>query len=485
MKKYRCKICGDIYDEAREKIKFEDLPEDWKCPKCGVPKSMFEEVKEEMTKDENRVWIDENNPSIARIEEKCIHCGMCKTTCLNTTGISYEKTKVEQPICVHCGQCILTCPVGALVPKYDYKKVLNYLKDTDYTVIVSTSPAVRVALGDEFGLEPGTFVEGKMVSALKELGFSYVLDTTFGADLTIMEEATELLNRIQNHRKLPQFTSCCPSWVKYAEMYHPELLEYISTTKSPISMQSAIIRTYFTKMHDLDPNKIITVALTPCTAKKYEIKRTELSSMDFVITTTELAMMVRECNINFKELKDEKYDNLLGKGTGAGLIFGSSGGVMEAALRTTYYFLTNEKAPEDFYQLDEVRGQEGIKEATIKLKDITCKVAVVSGLKNVEQIIPKMHEYTFIEVMNCKGGCIGGGGQPLVAIGKMDAYRQARIDSLYQDDQQQVIRDSYENPDIKALYQSYLDYPNSKLAEELLHTVYEDKSSFLKEKQPN
>lgn len=438
-----------------------------------------------MEKDENRVWIDENNPSIARIEEKCIHCGMCKNTCLNTTGISYEKEKVTNPICVHCGQCILTCPVGALVPKYDYKKVLNYLKDTDYTVIVSTSPAVRVALGDEFGLEPGSLVEGKMVSALKELGFSYVLDTTFGADVTIMEEATELIHRIQNHEKLPQFTSCCPSWVKYAEMYHPEILDHLSTTKSPISMQGAIIRTYFSKMHGLDPNKIITVALTPCTAKKYEIKRSELSSMDYVITTTELAMMVRECNINFKELKDKAYDSLLGKGSGAGVIFGNSGGVMEAALRTAYYLATKEKAPAYFYELTDVRGLEGVKEATITLKDKTYQVAVVSGLKNAEQIIPNMSKYVMIEVMNCKGGCIAGGGQPLVAIGKLDDYKKARMASLYQNDREQTIKDSYENPDVISLYKSYLNYPMSDLAENLLHTMYEDKSNLIKEKQPN
>lgn len=487
MKKYRCKICGHIYDDAKEKIKFEDLPDDWTCPLCGVPKSMFEEVIEETPTekdpDDNRVWISEDNPSIARIEEKCIHCGMCKNTCRNITEIMYDKAKVSAPICVHCGQCILTCPTGALVPKYDYKKVLNYLKDTDYTVIVSTSPAVRVALGDEFGMEPGAFVEGKMVAALKELGFSYVLDTTFGADLTIMEEAQELIERVQKKKNLPQFTSCCPAWVKYAEMYHPEILPNISSTKSPISIQSAIIRTYFTRMYELDPNKIITVALVPCTAKKYEIKRSELSSMDYCITTTELAMMVRECNINFKELKEKEYDSILSKGSGAGVIFGNSGGVMEAALRTAYFFLTNQKAPDNFYALSEVRGLDGIKTATIDLAGIPIKVAAVAGLKNIEQLLPTMKDYTFIEVMNCPGGCVGGGGQPLVAVGKLESFREARIKSLYQNDAELNIRNSYDNPDIIKIYESFLECPNSKLAEELLHTVYEDKSHLVKEKQ--
>lgn len=486
MKKYRCKLCG--YE-----VEMEEMPIDYKCPICGVSASMFEEVKEEI---DNRIPISPNNPAIARIMEKCINCGRCKTICQEQVGIKYDIKNTKEPVCVNCGQCVLNCPVGALVPKYNYQKVFEAINDPEKIVIVSTSPAVRVALGEEFKMEAGSFVEGKMIAALRKLGFDYILDTTFGADLTIMEEASELVERIKNNKNLPQFTSCCPAWVKYVEMYYPELLNHISSCKSPIGMQGAIIKTYFAKMKNINPEKIVNVALTPCTAKKFEINRPELNDsskynntdklrdMDYVITTSELGLMLREKEIDFKTLEDEKYDNLLDRGSGAGLIFGNTGGVMEAALRTAYKLLTGKDPDKHLLKLEEVRGYQGVRQATIKIDSIDLKVAVVYGLKNVKIFLEKLKnndlDYQFIEVMNCPLGCVGGGGQPLTAISTLDEIRQKRVMGLYNKEETDIIKCSYDNPDIKKIYKEFLKEPLSDLSEDLLHTTYSSKSDLIK-----
>ena len=474
MNKYKCPKCGFIYDDEKENILFTDLDDNYFCPFCLTPKKEFTLEEEQPKKEvvEKRVQISPDNPSIARIEEKCINCGICKNICENVVGIKYKKEDVLQPICINCGQCVVNCPTGALVTKYNYKKVLNYLNDTDYIVTVSLAPAVRVALQEEFNQEAGTNVTKKIVTALKNLGFDYVFDLTFGADLTIMEEATELVKRLKTKENLPMFTSCCPSWVKYMELYHDDLLNHLSTCKSPIGMQAAVINSYFILYKDIPKDKIINVMVAPCTAKKYEINRDEITDMDYVITTRELAMMLRECEIDFNSLEESEFDELLGGGSGAGDIFGTSGGVMESALRCAYHIVTNEDAPVSFYDLESVRGNTAIKEAKIKMGNYDLKICAVFGMPNLEKVLKDMSKYDFIEVMNCPLGCVGGGGQPLGVISKMTDDRVKRSKGLYNIDSNKKIRVAYKNVDIINLYRAYLHYPGSPKAHKLLHTTF-------------
>lgn len=389
----------------------------------------------------SRIEIKEDNVSINRIEERCINCGMCKKTCESINNIDDD--------CINCGQCIMTCPTGALTPKYNYKEVLNYIKDTNKTVVVFVAPAVRVAIGDSFGYKPGEFLEGKLVSALKEIGFNYVFDTTFGADLTIMEEAQELLERIKN-KNTPMFTSCCPSWVLYMYKYHLSDISKLSTCKSPIAMQAAMIKTYFAQNYDIDSENIISVSLTPCVSKKSE--RELYPDTDIVITSSELILMIKELGIDFNALEDKEFDKLLGKGSGGGLIFGASGGVMESVLRTAYYMLNKIKAPQEFYQLESIRGDNEFKETIVDMKQFKLKIASLSKIKTVIENYDKLKDYDFIEIMSCPGGCIGGGGQPLVAIKDLENIRKERIKSLYIGDKQQKIKESYLNPEIIDAY---------------------------------
>ncbi|MBO5291804.1 MAG: iron hydrogenase small subunit [Lachnospiraceae bacterium] len=449
-----------------------------------------------------RVPIETDNPSIVRDEDKCITCGMCKNVCTQDIGVHGTYT-LEQTggtaVCIHCGQCANVCPVGSITEKYEYEDVKAAIKDPEKIVIVSTSPSVRVALGEEFGMDAGAFVEGKMVALLRKLGADYVLDTNFAADLTIVEEASELVERITGREKpLPQFTSCCPAWVKFAEIYYPELLPNLSTAKSPIGMQGATIKTYFAKKMGLDPQKIVNVALTPCTAKKYEIRReemqdasgyyggTKMRDMDFVMTTRELALWAKEEKLDFAALEDSAYDDIMGRASGAGVIFGNTGGVMEAALRTAYEYITGEEAPELLFDLQPVRGYEGIKEASLTIRDMDINVAVVYGTANARKMIERIRqgqkEYHFIEVMTCPGGCIGGGGQPKDVMKDADEVRKARIASLYQRDAEMTLRKSHENPDIQKIYEEFYGKPLSELAEKMLHTIYDDKSMTIQSK---
>ena len=503
MKTYVCKKCGYIENN--------EINNEYKCPKCEASFSEFSEIEDvssseinaiidsvvedslaqteskiiNETEEEKSIRISQYNHCISRIPEKCINCGQCKKTCEDVVNLRYDLNKCNEPICLGCGQCILSCPTGALTPKYDYRDVKNIIDLNEKIVVAIISPAVRVSIGEAFGLEPGENMEKKLVAGLKELGFDYVFDTAFGADLTIIEETTEFINRLKEKKNIPQFTSCCPSWVKYAEVYHPELLNNISTCKSPIGMQCAIIKSYFCEIKGFDQSKIVTVAITPCTAKKMEAKEYTLN-IDYVITASELALLFKEEAIKLNEIQEKDFDVMLGESSGGGVIFGNSGGVSESLIRTLHKLLTG-KEFDDSIDYEGLRGFDGVKTFEIEIKNAKFRFAVVQQMENLEKLLEKgeYKRYHFIEVMNCKGGCIGGGGQPLCPIPKMDAYRQKRNEGLYNIDENRAVRTAYDNVELKKLYKEYLTRPMSELCEKLLHTSYSDKSNLLTDKIKN
>lgn len=439
-----------------------------------------------------RVPIEEDNLSICRDESKCIKCGACKSVCkfsLSVYGYYKLEETGDRAICIGCGQCSNVCPTRSITEKYDYKKVLEILK-SDKVKVFQTSPAIRVALGEEFGLEPGTNVEGKIVSVLRSIGADYVFDTTFGADLTIMEEASELVDRINNNGVLPMFTSCCPSWVKFTEIFYPEFIPNLSTCKSPILMQGAIIKNYFSKIKNINKEDIVSIAVTPCTSKKSEIKREEFNNdVDYVITTRELAEIIRREDIDFKNIEESNYDSVMGHGAGSGIIFGSSGGVMEAACRYAYKLLTGNDPEGKLLEFNEVRGLSNVKEATLNINDKELKLAVINGTGDARKILEKLKKqevsYDFIEVMACEGGCIAGGGQPRVMFPVTPEIKNKRSSGLYNIDKNSTIRNCYQNKEIIDLYNNYLEKPLSNKSHELLHTTYINRSNILKETSKN
>ena len=440
--------------------------------------------------------IDDLSPSIVREPNKCVLCRRCVAACakvqkigvigpvmrgFNTAIAPAWNKQLAEVSCVNCGQCIEACPVGCLHEKDDTEKVWNLLADPDRHVVVQTAPAVRAALGEEFGMPMGTCVTGKMAAALRRLGFDKVFDTDFGADLTIMEEGTELLGRLQNGGVLPMITSCSPGWIKYCEHYYPEMIPNLSSCKSPHEMLGAVIKSYYAGREDLDPNKVVVVSVMPCTAKKFEAQRPELSNnglqdVDVVITTRELARMIKEAGIDFARLPDEDFDDMLGESTGASVIFGVTGGVMEAALRTVYEVVTGKTLEK--LEFDGVRGFEGVKEATVQMGDLEVKVAVAHGTGNAARLLDAVKSgekhYHFIEIMGCPGGCVTGGGQPIVCADVQAEVnvKELRAKALYGEDEGKKLRKSHENPSIKKLYAEFLGEPNSHRAHKLLHTTY-------------
>ena len=436
------------------------------------------------------VPISKNNEALVKDNNKCITCGHCKKICTNiiTVAKRFKVDSKHEPICIECGGCANICPTEAIHERFEYLKLKNILKNKKgKTIIFSIAPAVRVALGEEFNLKPGTNIETKLPTALKKIGVDYVFDITFGADLTIMEEATELVERIKENKKLPQFTSCCPAWVKFCEIFYPKLLPNLSSAKSPITMQSTIIKTYFAKKINVKPDDIINVVVAPCTAKKAEIKRKKINytswDTNYILTTRELALLLKEENIDLPKLKDSSFDSPMETGSGAGVIFGATGGVCEAALRTAYYLITGRNLRKEHLIFEPIRGMNGIKAAQVRIKDKVIKVAVCNGMNNaselIERILKKETYYDFIEIMNCPGGCIAGGGQPKITLLNMKDTKEQRINSLYLEDENMPLRFSHENKEIKAIYKEFLGYPNSPLAKKLLHTKYYDKSSLL------
>jgi NADP-reducing hydrogenase subunit HndD len=450
---------------------------------------------------EMSTYRKDTSPSIIRDLDKCIMCRRCETMCneVQTVGAlsainrgfmavvapAFEQN-LEHSTCTYCGQCVAVCPTGALTEVNHTPDVLRALADPSKTVIVQTAPAVRAALGEEFGMEPGTLVTGKMVAALRNLGFDYVFDTDFAADLTIMEEGTELLDRLSRQLngdqsvKLPILTSCCPGWVNFFESYFPDLKDIPSTAKSPQQMFGAIAKTYFADKIGISRKDMVVVSIMPCLAKKYECQREEFSTdgnrdVDFSISTRELAAFIKQANIDLNNLQDEKFDSPMGESTGAGVIFGNTGGVIEAAVRTAYEIKTSKKL--EGVEFTELRGLEGVREATIDFNGIPIRIGIAHGLGNARKLLNDVRagisKFHAIEIMACPGGCIGGGGQPL-HHGNSDIIK-SRAAAIYREDKNKQIRKSHENPFIIKLYEEFLGKPNSEKAHHLLHTHYFDK----------
>ncbi|HLN20028.1 MAG TPA: [FeFe] hydrogenase, group A [Bacteroidales bacterium] len=433
---------------------------------------------------EYHVPIQPSNPSLVWSQDKCKGCRECVIACTEIQKVhgSYKSVK-NHHVCIHCGKCLMTCDKGAITEKFGWQDVLKAIDDPSKIVIASISPSVPAGIGDYFGMTAGSYLHSNIAGSCKALGFDYVLDTNFSADLTIMEEAHELQKRIEQKQKMPQFTSCCPAWVKYVEMFYPSLVNHLSSTRSPVIMQGAMVKTYFADKMKIDPSKIVHVAFTPCTAKKYEITRDELTtdgmrSTDFALTTNELALMLHSKKIDLAVMNG-KYDSLMGNASGSAAIFGNTGGVMRAAIRTAHYNMTGKNPGVELISLKDVQGLKGMKEATVDIAGVSLNVAVCYEMRNAQVILEQVKKgtckYDFVEVMSCQGGCIGGAGQPT----KLTEVLENRIKALDTADASAGIRYCHENPEIKKIYKKFLGKPGGEKAEHYLHTSFTDKSSLL------
>ena len=470
MAKFVCAVCGYVYEG-------EKLPEDFVCPICGIGAEFFKEVKNTAREETVYVEIDDDNVAISRAPSKCVACGNCKSVCRFKQGVYgyYDLQKIKcKSICIDCGQCTLNCPKKALDIKKDYKKLQEIINSRKKTIVFQTSPSVRVSLAEEFGGEAGEICTEQLVGLLRELGADYVFDTTFGADMTVMEEAHEFLDRLKTGKNLPIMTSCCPAWVKFVEIFYPDKINHLSSTKSPISIQGSLIKNYFTKIINKNPQDIVSVAITPCTAKKDEIKK--FDDVDFVIPVRELAEWVKSKNIDYFKIKKSSYDNFMSTGSGAGIIFGSSGGVTEALLRTAYFLKTGKDLQNVEFKI--VRNLDGFVEAEIDFAGRKLSIVSVSGTINARKMFDEMKKgkkYDIVEVMACLGGCMSGGGQPINVKLSHEQVRQKRSDALYELDKNSQVRFSYKNPNVNFVYKHFL----KNFGSPLLHTKYQDKSDIL------
>lgn len=423
-----------------------------------------------MDSEDKHVNIAKDNPSVTFDSSKCDGCMMCSNICKNAVGVfGYSK---EKNACINCGSCTIICPHEALRERDETNKLREYLH-SNKTIVFQTAPAVRVSLGEAFGFKPGANVQGKLVAALRKIGADYVFDTTFGADLTVMEEAHELVERIMNKIPGPMFTSCCPAWVKFAEMFYPEYIPNLSTCMSPISMEGRMIKSYFCKINNIPKDDIISIAIVPCTAKKMEILK--FKDIDLVITTRELARYLKEEKINIKYLRDSDYNSLMSRGSGGGVIFGASGGVMEATIREVYHILNHRKPRKKLLNFTEVRGFNNVKETSIRINNVTLKLAIINGTGDARRVIEKVKRgevhYDFVEVMACEGGCIAGGGQIRSEM-PLQMLKGKRAKGLYKSDKKMKIRNASSNPDIISIYDSFLGEPGSEISKKYLHTTY-------------